>query len=162
MDEENREINENDEPENEGTPDSPLNIVREPTSNDYMAGALLANGIIWLWMQSLTMFSGFMSRIPPALLVDFTYVTFIIAGFISSQQIAKRSDSNQLIVSLRSALYSWAGSLLMMLTGNIITPTISFALTILICLLAGAVAGTYMLIRSRISERRRLIAEASS
>ena len=60
MDEENREINENEEPETEeATPTE--KVPREPTSNDYMAGALLANGIIWLWMQSLTMFSGFMS-----------------------------------------------------------------------------------------------------
>ena len=161
MDEEKREISENDEPETEETSDDKLNVVNEPTSNDYMAGALLANGIIWLWMQSLTMFSGFLSRIPPAILVDFTYVTFIIAGFISSQQIAKRSDKNQLIVSLRSALYSWAGSLLMMLSMSG-SPTFSFALIVFVCLMIGAVVGSYMLIRSRISERRRLIAEASS
>ena len=101
-----------------------------------------------------------MSRIPPALLVDLTYVTFIIAGFISSQQVAKRSDSNQLIVSLRSALYSWAGSLLMML--SMPSSTLSFALIVFVCLMIGAIVGTYMLIRSRISERRRLITEASS
>ena len=160
MDEENREINENDEPETEETPETEK-VLKEPTSNDYMAGALLANGIIWLWMQSLTMFSGFMNRIPPALLVDLTYVTFIIAGFISSQQVAKRSDKNQLIVSLRSALYSWAASLFMMLSMSG-SPTFSFALIVLVCLMIGAVVGSYMLIRSRISERRRLIAEASS
>lgn len=160
MDEENREIAENDEPETEET-QAPEKTIREPTSNDFMAGALLANGIIWLWMQSLTMFNEFMSRINPTILADFTYVTIIIAGFISSQQVAKRSDTNQLIVALRSALYSWAGSLLMMLSmaGG---PTYSFALIILVCLLIGAVVGTYMLIRTRISERRRLIAEASS
>ena len=160
MDEEKREINETDEPEIEEA--SPIEkLSREPTSNDYMAGALLANGIIWLWMQSLTMFSGFMSRIHPTILADFTYVTIIIAGFISSQQVAKRSETNQLIVALRSALYSWAGSLLMMLSmaGG---PTISFALIVLVCLAIGAVVGSYMLIRSRISERRRLLAEASS
>lgn len=160
MDEENREINENDEPETEETPETEK-VLKEPTSNDYMAGALLANGIIWLWMQSLTMFSGFMNRIPPALLVDLTYVTFIIAGFISSQQVAKRSDKNQLIVSLRSALYSWAASLFMMLSMSG-SPTFSFALIVFVCLMIGAVVGSYMLIRSRISERRRLIAEASS
>jgi len=157
MDEETREISEKDEHETEEKTVTKKGDS-EPTNNDFMAGALLANGIIWFWMRSLTMFNDFMSRIPSAILVDFTYVTFIIAGFISSQQVAKRSDTNQLIVALRSALYSWAGSLLMMLTGNIITPTISFALTILICLLAGAVAGSYMLIRFRISERRRLMA----
>ena len=160
MDEENREINENDEPVTEEAPAKEKG-PKEPTSNDFMAGALLANGIIWLWMQSLTMFSGFMSRIHPTILADFTYVTIIIAGFISSQQVAKRSETNQLIVALRSALYSWAGSLLMMLSmaGG---PTISFALIVLVCLAIGAVVGSYMLIRSRISERRRLLAEASS
>lgn len=134
---------------------------QEVTNNDYTAAAILANGIIWLWMLSLNMFSGFTSRINPTLLADFTYITFIIAGFISSQQVAKRTKKNQLIVSLRSAIYSWLGAIVMMLSmlGN---PTISFALTILVCLLAGAVAGSYMLIRFRINERRRRMIEASS
>ncbi len=161
MDEENKEISENDEPETEEAP-ATEKVVREPTSNDYMAGALLANGIIWLWMLSLNLFRNLLSRYNPVILVDLTALTFGVAGFISSQQVSKRSDKNQLIVSLRSALYSWAGSLIMMITGNITTPTISLALTILVCLLAGAVAGSYMLIRMRISERRRLMAEASS
>lgn len=133
---------------------------REPNQADYMAAAILANGIIWFWMESLKMFSGFTSRIHPTFLADLSYLTFIIAGFISSQQVAKRSDRNQLIVALRSALYSWAGSLFMMvtMTGG---PTISFALIILVCLLAGAVLGSYMLIRWRIKERKNILKASS-
>ncbi len=159
MDEENRDIDPVDIPENE-EPLVPPKTPREPTNNDFMAGALLANGIIWLWMQSLNLFNWYTSRISPAILVDFTYVTFIVAGFISSQQVAKRSERNQLIVALRSALYSWAGSLFMMLTmpGGL---SIKFALIILVCLLAGAVLGSYMLIKSRISARRALIKASS-
>ena len=159
MDEENRETPEEDTPETEEKVEEKQ--PQEVTNNDYMAAAILANGIIWFWMLSLNMFSGFTSRINPTLLVDFTYITFILAGFISSQQVAKRSNRNQLIIALRSAIYSWAGSIIMMLSmmGN---PTISFALTVLVCLLAGAVAGSYMLIRFRINERRRQLAEASS
>lgn len=157
MDEDKREI-ENEPPSVEE--ETPAKTPKEPTQNDYMAGAILANGIIWFWMQSLNIFSGFTSKISPTILADFSYITFILAGFISSQQVAKRSEKNQLIVALRSALYSWLGSLLMMLTmsGN---PTISFAITLFICLMAGAVVGTYMLIKERINLRRRLI-EASS
>lgn len=131
----------------------------EPTGNDYMAGAILANGIIWLWLQSLQMFSGFTSRINPSILADFTAVTIVIAGFISSQQVAKRSERNQLIVALRSALYSWAGSLFMMLTSP--NASITFALILLVCLLAGGVLGSYMLIQMRINERKRRL-QASS
>jgi hypothetical protein len=132
---------------------------KEPTSNDYMAGAIMANGIIWLWMQSLQMFSGFTSRIHPSILADFTAGTIVVAGFISSQQVAKRSYRNQLIVSLRSALYSWAGSLIMMIT----TPnaSITFALILLVCLLAGGILGSYMLIRMRINERKRTLRASS-
>ncbi|MCW4012106.1 MAG: hypothetical protein NWF07_03840 [Candidatus Bathyarchaeota archaeon] len=132
---------------------------KEPTSNDYMAGAILANGIIWLWLQSLQMFSGFTSRISPGILADFTAVTIVIAGFISSQQVAKRSERNQLIVALRSALYSWAGSLFMMLTSP--NASITFALILFVCLLAGGVLGSYMLIQMRINERKRKL-QASS
>ena len=131
----------------------------EPTGNDYMAGAILANGIIWLWLQSLQMFSGFTSRISPSILADMTAVTIVIAGFISSQQVAKRSKRNQLIVALRSALYSWAGSLFMMLTSP--NASITFALILLICLLVGGVLGSYMLIQMRINERKRKL-QASS
>jgi len=131
----------------------------EPTSNDYMAGAILANGIIWLWLQSLQMFSGFTSRISPSILADFTAVTIVIAGFISSQQVAKRSERNQLIVALRSALYSWAGSLFMMLTSP--NASITFSLILLVCLLVGGVLGSYMLIQMRINERKRKL-QASS
>ncbi|MCB2172060.1 hypothetical protein KQH65_04920 [archaeon] len=131
----------------------------EPTSNDYMAGAILANGIIWLWLQSLQMFSGFTSRISPSILADFTAVTIVVAGFISSQQVAKRSERNQLIVALRSALYSWAGSLFMMLTSP--NASITFSLILLVCLLAGGVLGSYMLIQMRINERKRKL-QASS
>ncbi len=159
MDEDNWEIKDEIPPtEEEEAPAKPT--PKEPTQNDYMAGAILANGIIWLWMQSLNIFSGFTSKISPAILADFSYVTFIVAGFISSQQVAKRSEKNQLVVALKASFYSWLGSLLMMLTmsGN---PTFAFAATLFICLMAGAVVGTYMLIKERINLRRRLI-EASS
>lgn len=132
----------------------------EPNQADFMAAAILANGIIWFWMESLKMFSGFTRRIHPTLLTDLSYLTFIIAGFISSQQVAKRSERNQLIVALRSALYSWAGSLFMMITMTG-SPTISFALIILVCLITGAVLGSYMLIRWRIKERKKLLKASS-
>ena len=134
--------------------------LREPSNNDYMAGSILANGIIWLWMQTLIIFKNYTSRLPPVYLVDLSYVTFIVAGFISSQQVAKRSERNQLIVSLRSALYSWIGSLIMMFTISG-TPTISFAVILLICLMFGAFLGSYMLIRDRIVKRRNTIEESS-
>lgn len=135
-------------------------ILKEPSNNDYMAGAILANGIIWFWMQSLIIFRNYISQIAPVYLVDLSYVTFIVAGFISSQQVAKRSERNQLIVSFRSALYSWIGSLIMMLTmsGD---PTVSFAVTILVCLMFGALLGSYMLVRDRILKRRSMLDESS-
>ncbi len=130
----------------------------EPTSNDYMAGAILANGVIWFWILSLQMFANRLSGINPSLLADMTFVTVVVAGFVSSQQVAKRSDRNQLIVALKSALYSWAGSLLMLAT----TPNVSISpITFLLCLIAGGVLGSYMLIRMRINERKKRL-QASS
>ena len=160
MNEDNWDKLDEEEDEEEGDFSEPETTTStEPTSNDYMAGAILANGIIWLWLQSLQMFSGFTSRISPSILADFTAVTIVIAGFISSQQVAKRSERNQLIVALRSALYSWAGSLFMMLTSP--NASITFSLILLVCLLAGGVLGSYMLIQMRINERKRKL-QASS
>jgi hypothetical protein len=157
MDEDKSEELETGKPEEAEKPEEKK--PREPTGNDYMAGAILANGIIWLWMQSLSMFSGFTNRIHPSILADFTAVTIVVAGFISSQQVAKRSERNQLIVALRSALYSWAGSLIMMITAP--NASITFALILLVCLMVGGILASYMLIRVRINERKRLL-EASS
>ncbi len=139
---------------------APPKTPREPTSNDYMAGVFLANGIVWLWMYSLSMFRDFMSKIPPAILADLSYVIYILAGFIASQQVSKRSDKNQLIVALRTSFYAWLGSILLIIT----TPglsTVTFALTLLVCLLIGAVAGSYMLIRDRIMARRKRLRASS-
>ena len=160
MDEDNWDNLDDQEDEEEVKISEPeITTPTEPTSNDYMAGAILANGIIWLWLQSLQMFSGFTSRISPSILADFTAVTIVIAGFISSQQVAKRSERNQLIVALRSALYSWVGSIFMMLTST--NASITFSLILLVCLLAGGVLGSYMLIQMRINERKRKL-QASS
>ena len=159
MDEENRDIEPTDIPEDEEPKEQPI-APREPTNNDYMAGAILANGIIWFWMLSLNLFQNISSRFAPAVLVDVTYVTLIVAGFVSSQQVAKRSEKNQLVVALRSGFYSWIGSIIMMVTmpGGF---SLRFALTVLICVMFGAIIGSYMLIRDRIMLRRRII-EASS
>lgn len=160
MDEDNWDkLNEEEDEEEVDFSEPETTTSTEPISNDYMAGAILANGIIWLWLQSLQMFSGFTSRISPSILADFTAVTIVIAGFISSQQVAKRSKRNQLIVALRSALYSWVGSLFMMLTSP--NASIAFSLILLVCLLAGGVLGSYMLIQMRINERKRKL-QASS
>ena len=43
------------EPEaNEEKPEGP----RMPNNTDYLAGAMLANGIIWIWMQALSLIGG--------------------------------------------------------------------------------------------------------
>jgi hypothetical protein len=157
MDEDIKDNEATERPEEEKeTPKTP----REPTGNDYMAGVFLANGIIWLWMYSLSMFSGFMSRIPAAILADFSYVTYIVGGFIASQQVAKRSEKNQLIVALRTSFYAWLGSLLIIITTPSVS-TVSFAVTLLVCLLIGGVAGSYMLIRERIIARRERLRASS-
>ena len=157
MDEDIKDEEATEQPEDEKeTPRTP----REPTSNDYMAGVFLANGIIWLWTYSLSMFSGFMSRIPTAILADFSYVTYIVSGFIASQQVAKRSEKNQLIVALRTSFYAWLGSLLIILTTPSVS-TVSFAVTLLVCLLIGGVLGSYMLIRERILARRKRLRASS-
>lgn len=161
MDEDNWENLEEEEEETEEQIKSSIpekKTPREPTNNDYMAGAILANGIIWFWILSLQMFANRLSGINPSLLADMTFITIVVAGFVSSQQVAKRSERNQLIVALKSALYSWAGSLLMLAT----TPNVLISpITFLLCLIAGGILGSYMLIRMRINERKRKL-QASS
>ncbi|MCW4050259.1 MAG: hypothetical protein NWE89_11060 [Candidatus Bathyarchaeota archaeon] len=131
-----------------------------PTQTDYLAGAMLANGIVWVWMQALSLFRGVTSQLPIRLLTDASFLVYVFAGYFSASQVGKRADTKHLNVGLRTAGYSWIGSLIIMFT-MASEPTLSLAVTLLICFVAGSVVGGYMIIRRRLQKRRQTL-EASS
>ncbi len=126
---------------------------RNPNLTDYMAGAMLANGFVWIWSMILTYFPDPISRIPIVILAVTAYVIYISGSAVSSYLVCKRTSSNHLMVGLKLAGLAWLFSLIMMLSSTT-GPTLGSAVMLLICYLAGGLAGAYMALRSELRPRK--------
>jgi len=133
---------------------------REPNNTDYLAGAMLANGIIWIWMQALSLIGEDVFIVPKGLLTDLSFLIYIFGGYYAATLVCKRADTQHLIVGLKTAGYASVMALVIMLT-MISQLNIGIALSMSISLFAGGVLGGYMFVRKRL-KRRRLELEASS
>lgn len=126
---------------------------RNPTLTDYMAGTMLANGFIWVWSMILSYFPDPISRIPIVILAVTAYAIYISGSAVSSYLVCKRTSSNHLMVGLKLAGLAWLFSLIMMLSSTT-GPTLGSAVMLLVCYLAGGLAGAYMALRSELRPRR--------
>ncbi len=126
---------------------------RNPTMTDYMAGVMLANGIVWIWAMALATFSDFFSRIPYVLLAFIAYVMYILGSTLASYLVCKRTSSKHLVVGLKLAGLAWFFSLIMML-GSTTGPTPALAIVLLVCYGAGGIAGGYLALRSELGSRK--------
>ena len=126
-------------------------VERKPTTNDYLAGATLANGIVWIWNQALGAMPNIFSQVHPSILANISYVVYLLGAILAANQVCRRASSKHLIVGIKSALFSWALSLLVMLS-MAPNPAIGLALSLLLCFLAGGVVGAYLIIRSRLNK----------
>jgi len=127
---------------------------KQPNINDYVAGAMLANGVVWIWMQALSVFRDYTSQVPPALLADMSYVVYILGGYYASRQVCKRADEKYLIVGLKLAAASWVMGVFIMFT-LAPEPDARLMVALLVCFAAGCVLGGYMTVRARLNRRRR-------
>ena len=126
---------------------------RKPTMTDYMAGVMLANGIVWIWAMALATFSDFFSRIPNIILAFIAYVIYILGSTLASYLVCKRTSSKHLVVGLKLAGIAWFFSLIMML-GSTTGPTPALAIILLVCYGVGGVAGGYLALRSELGSRK--------
>jgi len=126
---------------------------REPNNTDYLAGAMLANGIIWIWMQALPLFIKSTDHLIVAAIAEFSWVVFIFGGYISSRQVCKRADEKHLLVGLKLAAVSWVMGIFIMFTLAPM-PDVRLMAALLICFAAGGVLGGYMTVRARLRRRR--------
>lgn len=118
---------------------------RVPNLTDYMAGAMVANGFVWMWAQALP----HLSWIPFTLLAEASYVIYLLGGIVASYLVCKRASSRQLIVGLKFAAIAWAFSIIMMLS-IAAEPTVGLAVALLVCFAMGGVAGAYLALKSRL------------
>ena len=123
-----------------------------PTINDYLAGAILANGFIWAWNLILHHFRAALFKLPILLLADISLIIYLLAGGVPAYLVSMRASRRHLIVSLKVAALSWILSLLLILS-TFDKPTIGLAATLLACFLLGSVAGGYFALKRRLRER---------
>ena len=129
--------------------------VPEPmaqSENDFMAGAMMANGIVFVWMQALSVFRQYVSQLPPRFLVDVSYIIYLLAGYIASRQVTKRAKRDYLKAGLKTASYSTIMGLLILSSMNS-DQTLSLAITLGICYFAGGIMGSYIETKVRLKKR---------
>ncbi|OGD55716.1 hypothetical protein A3K81_04430 [Candidatus Bathyarchaeota archaeon RBG_13_60_20] len=126
---------------------------KQPNINDYMAGAMLANGVVWIWMQSLGLFREYTSHVPAALLADLSYVVYVAGAYYASRQVCKRADEKHLIVGLKLAAASWVMGVLIMFT-LAPEPDGPLMLALLLCFAAGGILGGYITVKAQLKKRR--------
>ena len=124
-------------------------VPKTPLENNYMAGAMLANGISFVWLQLLTLLGPTASNAPIGLLVDLSYIIFIAAGYISSTQVLKRTETDHLKVGLKTAFYSSIMGLLIVYS-LLREPTMRLAASISLCYFAGSILASYRAVKRRI------------
>jgi len=128
------------------------------SENDFMAGAMMANGIVFVWMQALSVFRQYVSQIPSRFLVDVSFIIYLLAGYSSSRQVIKRAKREHLKAGLKTAAYSTIMGLLILSSMNREQP-VSTAIAMGICYFAGGILGSYVATKDRLKRRR---IEASS
>ena len=114
---------------------------------------MLANGIVWTWLQGLSAMRGFFSKVPVGLLADISFVIYLLSGIIASYQVCKKASSNHLAVGVKFALFAWGLSLLIMMS-MVTEPSIGMATALLVCFAGGGIAGAYLSLRSRLRRPR--------
>ena len=122
---------------------------RAPNLYDYMAGAMLANGFVWIWAQILPHLKG----VPATLLAGASYIIYLAGSITTSYLVCKRTSSKHLLVGIKLAALTWVFSLFLML--NIAAnPTFGLAIALFTIFMGGGIAGAYVALRSTLRPRR--------
>lgn len=122
---------------------------RKPTLTDYMAGAMIANGFVWISRQALPYFKW----VPPVILANALYVIYLSGGIVSSYLVCIKTTSKHLLVGLKLGATAWALSLFFMLSSTL-EDILGFAFVLLVIYAAGGVAGAYLALRTRLRRPR--------
>lgn len=117
-----------------------------PTLTDYIAGAILSNGFVWMWYMSLFYLSSFF---PVTILADASLIIYLLGGAVSSYLVCKRASSGHLVTAVKLAFVTWIFLLFLSLSFDF-ELTVSFFTTLLVCFVVGDVVGAYLALRSRL------------
>lgn len=122
----------------------------KPTLTDYLAGAILANGFVWLWTLILYQFSDFFIGLPATFVADFSLIIYLSGGTLASYLVCRRSASRSVVTGLKLSVAAWLFSLVM--APSIVDLSAGLVLSLLMCFLAGGVVGSYLALRRKLSQ----------
>lgn len=120
---------------------------------DYLAGAILANGVIWIGLVIMGSLAGFFPSVPTSIFSDVSYAMYVAVAIVVSYLVCRRSSSKHLAVGLRLAALEWMFSIIFTLSavGQL---SLILVLTFFLCFLLGAIIGAYMALRSKLRSAR--------
>ncbi len=124
-----------------------------PTPSDYMAAAMITNGIAWVWMQVMNG-GTILNQIPIRFLTDITFIVYVLAGAIGAFLAGKRVESKHLQVGLKATGYSLGLNALIMLT-NPMPLSMNLFWGMSISFAAGSVFGSYMVLHRSLAAKRK-------
>lgn len=107
-----------------------------------MAGAVLAYGIVYFWIELKAM-----GGVPGIL----AYVIYYLAGVIPSYLVCRRTDSSHLLVAVKTAILSWVFVVVTLLAFTQGSNTFFFVV-LLVFLVLGGVTSAYVSLRKRLSK----------
>jgi len=126
---------------------------RQPNLNDYLAGGLLSNGLVWMWIIALGYLANLSPTLSPAILADLSYVMYLVAGGLASYLVCKRAYSRHIVVAFRLVAIEWVFTVMLMLS-MAAEPSIGMAVALLICFTMSGIAGAYLALRSQLRRRQ--------
>jgi hypothetical protein len=124
-----------------------------PTASDYMAAAMITNGIAWVWTQVINSLT-ILNQIPIKFLTDITFIVYVLAGAIGAFLAGKRADSKHLQVGLKATGYSIGVNALIMLT-NPMPLSMDLFWGMSVSFAAGSVFGSYMVLHRSLAAKRK-------
>ena len=125
--------------------------VKKPNLNDYMAGALLSNGIIWMWAMAVNTLQPFIPMEVGFILGLVTFIFFIGAGTIASYLVVKRSSSDYLKVLLKLVASEIIFSIIFIL--SFVNPSIELITVLFFSFIVGGFFGLYIAVRPKLIKK---------
>lgn len=122
--------------------------IKKPNLNDYMAGALLSNGVIWIWVMAANLIQPNMPLENSFILGLITFIVFICAGAIASYLVSKRSSSDHFKVLLKLVATELVFSIIFIL--SFVNPSIELVAVLFFSFIVGGLAGVYLAVRGRL------------
>jgi small-conductance mechanosensitive channel len=114
---------------------------RKPVIFDYFAGGLLTSCLVWFWLQLIAYF--------PELPIETLGLFYIAASAASTHLVCKRTTRGQLGVGIKTALFSWVMTMLILLSFGLELNT-DFMIQLIIGYLFGSMVAAYLALRSRL------------